>query len=497
MIFTSSKSISHEYCATIVRIGELKPVEGSDFLAQTLVNGLSIVVRKDEVHEGDLMIYAANETVLSAGYLSVNNLYEISERDRNSNVAEVERLLEEGKTDEAKRKCGFFNKHGRVKMIRLRGCPSMGFLLSLESLAKWKPECAGVDLEPLVGTDFDEVAGEKFIKVYVPDIPQRRQGGQRNYKKRMKKIDKFDRMIPGQFAFHYDTNQLNREMRRFNPDSQVSITLKMHGTSAIFANILVKRPWECEGYGWFGKALTWMNKKLPIRFQKKVEEYGNVYSSRTVIKNQYINHSVGGGYYGTDVWEEYNELLKPIIPKGMTVYGEILGYISGSTEKMIQKKFDYGCEPGKNKIMFYRIKTVDPETKETKEWNIREVREWTIKLMNDHPEIADRIQPIVIFWYGRLGDYYPNFDPENHWQEDVLEAMKNEPRWGMEKPEPLCKNKVPRDGIVLRLIDDPTPEAWKLKCIKFLEKEKTLIDAGEVDIEMQQGYADAEEEYVE
>lgn len=31
-ILTSSKEINHEYCCTVVRIGEVKPIENSDFL---------------------------------------------------------------------------------------------------------------------------------------------------------------------------------------------------------------------------------------------------------------------------------------------------------------------------------------------------------------------------------------------------------------------------------------------------------------------------------
>lgn len=61
-IFTQSSNIKHEYCCTIVKIGELKPIEGKDKIVSTIVNGFSMVVRKDQVHEGDIMIYAMNET---------------------------------------------------------------------------------------------------------------------------------------------------------------------------------------------------------------------------------------------------------------------------------------------------------------------------------------------------------------------------------------------------------------------------------------------------
>ena len=86
-------------------------------------------------------------------------------------------------------------------------------------------------------------------------------------------------------------------------------------------------------------------------------------------------------------------------------------------------------------------------------------------------------------------DLAPELDPENHWQENMLGVLKNMKSWGMEQNEPLCKNKVPREGIVLRINDDVVPEAFKLKCLKFLGKEAELMDKGEVeDIEMLQRY---------
>ena len=107
-VFTFSKDGSKEYSASIVKIGELIPIEGSDFLAKTVVDGEDIVIRKDEVKPGDIMIYARIETVLDPEFLRANNLYEFGERERNSNYQEVQALLDSGKEEEAKRKVGFF-----------------------------------------------------------------------------------------------------------------------------------------------------------------------------------------------------------------------------------------------------------------------------------------------------------------------------------------------------------------------------------------------------
>ena len=188
------------------------------------------------------MFYAANETQLNLDFLSVNNQYEFGERHLNANADEVERLYNlseqlkrEDKFEEssdfynqAKSMVGFFGKNGRVKMIRLKGCPSMGYLFGIESMINWCPMMKDFDMAANVGVDFDIVNGEKFICAYVPPIKEypKRLGreGQRN-----KALKKFDRMIQGQFAFHYDTQQLNREIHRIKPEDIVTCSVKLHG----------------------------------------------------------------------------------------------------------------------------------------------------------------------------------------------------------------------------------------------------------------------------
>lgn len=455
---TKSDKIKSEYCCTVVQIGEIKPIEGKDLIGQTLVNGLSIVVRKDQVKEGDILLYAANETQLNEDFLSINNLFE--DKDHNA--------------DPEKR--GYFNKYGRVRMIRLGGVPSMGYLFGFDELKTWCPSLTEEDI-PSVGEDFDTVNGELFVKAYVPPIKAQ---AERSSKagKRNKKLAKFDKMVPGQFSFHYDTDQLNRNMHHIHPDDEVTISVKLHGTSFIMGNVKVKV--SKLKWNWYKKILPY----LPKFLQFTEEAYDDVYASRTVIKNQYINPKVTAGYYNADVWGEYYELLKGKIPAGMTIYGEIIGYVGGSNT-MIQKGFDYGCAPGENKLMIYRI-TQDLGNGNKYEWNVPEVLEWTQRFISMHQELKDRIHPIDILYSGTLKNLYPNISTESHWQEEVLEALKVEKRFGMEENEPLCRVKTPREGIVLRIKNDSLTRAFKLKCLKFLGKEAKAIDEGEVDIEMTQ-----------
>ena len=483
-IFSQSQDMKQEYCASIVRIGEVKPIEGSDFLGVTLVNGIEVVVRKDAVKEGQIMFFAPQETALNLKFLSVNNQFELGEYELNANAAEVRKLKAEGKMEEAKQLVGYFNKRGRVRAMKLRGIYSKGFLISPEMMAAYNPKVANLNLEELVGTDFDMVDDELFIEVYIPFVPKKKERSG----KRGKNEPKYDRMIAGQFAFHYDTNPLAKEIAQIQPDDVVKLSVKLHGTSVILGNVLVRMPKEIH------TRAEWLNRLinntyciiwpyLPKALQRYEEVYDLVYSSRTVIKNQYINLKKTQDFYEADVWGEYHDLLVGKIPQDMIVYGEIVGYLTDS-DKMIQKDYDYGCERGTNKLMLYRVTTRNADGTR-REWDVTEVQQFTKQLMADYSELAPRLHPIDILYHGTLKDLYPDLSTTEHWHENVLQALKQDKQTlGMEQREPLCKQKVPREGIVLRKDGDAVCEAWKLKTDAFFSREQKLIDAGEVDMEL-------------
>lgn len=573
-LFTMSEQGKSEYCCNVVRIGEIVPIEGSDFLGKTLVNGESIVIRKDQVQEGSLMFYASHECQLNADFLSANNLYEISEFERNANaeelratvneanelsasakaelklaasikkaVAKVKKSIQDNgvtpcntarkmllrkcevtenpdsidnealvtlaeaaivlhesnaesyraKCDElrsnAKRHVGFFNKYGRVKMLRLRGVPSMGFLFTVNEMAKYCPAVTEVNLEELLEKDFDTVNGELFVKAYVPPVKPVHSGGGKG-QQGDKAAKRFDRMIAGEFLFHYDTDPLPKNMHKIKPDDVVTVTVKLHGTSVIIANVRTKTPLPWYKHipikAWNG--LTKLIGLSKLNVQDYKVEYGNVYSSRKVIKNQTINpQAANGHYYSTDVWGEANTALKPYIDEGMTVYGEIVGF--GRDGRPIQGIWDYGCASTQMMVYPYRITTTTEDGKK-KEWNVCDVIYWTIDLIKKHPELTGKVGVLPLLWHGTLQKLYPDIPVENHWHENVLERLKVEKRFGMEEHEEMCRNEVaPREGVCLRIDDDPFVECFKLKTVAFRIAEGKLIDNGEVDEEMAENFS--------
>lgn len=520
-IFTKSNNFKQEYSATIVRVGELKDIENSDNLKQTIIDGFSVVVNKNDVKTGDLMVYCKNETELNASFLSVNNMYDVGAYSLNKNSEEVQKLIDEGKQDEAKKIVGYFNKHGRVKMIKLRGCPSMGVLLKLESFINWDNSLKDTNLNDyikyddngnFIPFDFDTINDRLFIKAYVPRVNPVRGCVT---KRKKNKANRFDRMIDGEFIFHYDTNQLNSNMWKLDPYMCVTISTKLHGTSFVMGNILVKKEniknklkifynrlidnkinklnrmlkyvADSEQESKLEQRITKLENK---KFHTFDTEYTDIYSSRNVIKNRDINKT-SNGYYDTDIWGEYWTLLKGKIPENVTIYGEIVGYLTNTTS-MIQKNYDYGCEVGKNKMMIYRV-TKKKEDGTCKEYEIIEVIDFIRKLKKNYPEIADNLMDFTLLYHGTLGYLYSDVDTTNHWNENILERLKTDTQnFGMEMDEPLCKNKVPREGIVLRIDNDPMKEAFKLKCLSFLYKESKEIDAGNIDTEILDNYVQDE-----
>lgn len=487
--FVLTKDANPNYLATICKIGETFPIEGADKLVKTVVNGYDIVIGKDH-KEGDIVVYFPVECAINQMYLSANNLFERSEFERNANadsvkeyIVELEKADEENDTEKAeeisakiKSMCGFFNKNGRVRILKLRGQYSQGFIAGVDSLINYDATLKDTDWESLVGTQFNYIDEKEFCWKYIPPIRGHNNhesgtNGQSIWKKRMKKIKKFNRLVEGQFAFHIDTKMLSEHINEFKPDDIVSVTVKVHGTSDIMSNILVNR-----------KLTMWEKIKKFFGVKVPETEYGNVYSSRGVIKNKYINQGVTPGYYGCDIYGCVNRDFSPYIPKGMTVYGEIVGYLEGSTS-MIQKQHDYGCKPGQWKFMPYRITETDANGNHT-EWEIKDVDAWTHKLVEDHPELADKVLFLNFVYYGRFGDMYPDIPEDENWNKNILARMKADRKLIlMEEDEPMCKNKVPREGVVVRIVGDKFVRAWKLKSLRHYGKEAEAHDKGEVDME--------------
>lgn len=438
MKLSISEKANRNYLAKIVRLGGLKPHGNADRLMTTRIDGCNIITAKGGLQPGDLVVYFPLECCISKVFLSANNLYRDSQLNTDPSNAG-----------------GFFEESGRVKALKLRGEKSEGFIVPVSTLHK----SLGLEgpYDQYEDVEFDTVNHVTFVKKYVIKEPvvNRKQG------KGAKKELLESKLIEGQFRFHTDTSKFGKELHKFNPEDKLTITLKLHGTSFVSSNLLVKKKLK-----WWEKALKWL--KIPIIDT----EYGNIYSSRKVIKNEYLTLNQNS-FYKQDVWGSVNDLLKNKLLKGETVYGEIVGYTLAGEQ--IQKGFDYGCHPSSGRffdVYVYKITHTNVDGK-VLELNYDQMAERV-------SEIGVKVVPLLYSGTARsLVNHKLDMDMRN-WREDLFNHIKD--TWVYDQDSTMCINKVPEEGVVVRK-EGLYPEAFKLKSFRFLEFESKSLDKGEVNME--------------
>jgi hypothetical protein len=144
--------------------------------------------------------------------------------------------------------------------------------------------------------------------------------------------------------------------------------------------------------------------------------------------------------------------------------------------------------------MIYRVTEMNSETGRYEDFEITDVIGFTNWLIETYPHLADKIMPFPLLYHGPAKDIYPELSTEDHWHQNLVMKMKGDSeKFGMDKNEPFCKNKVVREGLVIRIENDPIQEAFKVKCDKYWEQEKKDMDKGLITGDMLEGYGDDEE----
>ena len=428
---TLNSPINPNYCATIVTLNHFSELSGCDNLKAAHIFGNRVIVGKDR-QAGDRGIFFPIETQLSPEFLHHNNLYRKSE-------------LNADKTSK-----GYIDESGRIRAVKLRGHASEGLWLPLESLdylklgkENWSD-----------GQTFDMIGDHKICqKYYVPvkvaTTP----------KSQPKKIH-----VSEQFAFHYDTEHLGRNLDQISPKTLISISDKWHGTSAVYANVLSDRP------------LNWIErlaKRLGIPVIER--QYTFIWSSRTVVKG--IDNTPKENklhFYGEDVWGLVGKSVREKLPEGFTVYGEIVGYTPGGTpiQKTASGVYAYGCERGQHKFVVYRVTYTSPNG------FVIELP-WPTMIQFCEAFDFEMVPPI---FYGKASHLLPQDDlsPEN-WRDKFFNLIKES-----YVENRLCEHnsfQVPAEGIVVRIDNLNKSKAFKLKSFAFLEGETKALDKGEADME--------------
>ena len=445
------------YLATVVKVPTIKEHPNADKLEIVDVFGNSIIIGKGSYTEGELVVYFPIESAISLKFLSWANLRDSAEMNA------------DGKTK------GFFGKHGRVKAISLRSIPSQGFLFKVSELVKYYE----IDENTFnLGDTFDTVGDDILVKKYVKG--NSRGSGEQNVKKSRvpKWLDKTIGIMPrpirrnayifinswynrnsegiksqivdGEFRFHYKTEQLGRNIFVLKPEDFITISSKMHGTSAILSNIVCKKPFN-------------PIRSIGNKFGAKIPstEYKFVYSSRSVLKNR------RDGKFTDDVWGIIASELKDKIPEGYTVYGEIVGYTPGRA--MVQKNYDYGITRGECEFFAYRI-TYNLSDGKVKELEWHEIEEFCYE---------HGMRNVKVYYNGLASDLF-DIPLDKDWHENFLAKLKDT---HLDNVCEQCTTGSINEGIVLRIESSEKKTALKFKSPKFLIQESAARDNNEEDME--------------
>lgn len=431
------------YSVMVVRVHELVETQTLNTLVLFPVHGMQALVGKSDTKIGDIGLLFPTECQISSQFISENNLF------RNKVLNKDPQSL----------KNGYFEDKGRVKAIKFQGNTSNAFFIPLASL-----EYLGIDINKFkegdsfthIGiendkgeTEYVEICRKYVIKQTQISIRKNKTGGT---------TKKFKRVDVKLFPQHFDTAQYFRNKTGYKDNDWVTCTQKLHGTSARFANQKVLK---------YKKPTFFSKVKSFFGFSPKEKyEYDCIAGSRKVIKDIKVNDG-HNHYYEVDLWNEWLERIKYVIPKNVILYGEIIGWVN--KQKEIQKNYSYGLEPGKSDFFVYRITFVN-EDGFVLDWSWEQIKQFCHK---------NGLKYVPELWSGFHKDLkVEDFLNKKYYQE------------GFECVPVGPKKDIVDEGICIRK-EGFEPFVTKCKASIFLEhesKQKNLEEQGkaEVDIESQE-----------
>lgn len=412
------------YRAKIVKLEGLRKHSNADKLQVATID-FNNVITGLEAKDGDIYVYFPLECAINKDFLAWSNSFE--EKTLNANVSER----------------GFFNKHGRVRAVKLRGEPSQGYIIPISLLEDWlKHKTENYQEKPYtelysINEEFDSWDNIVICQKYVPANKGNNHTGLGNGKPVINKIK--DVLIDGQFNFYGDTEHLKKNAHRFKADDLVVITQKLHGSSFIGSHVLIKRK-----HNFIERMLTKFGITIPD------SKYGYIWSSGKPKSKLPKGTSDGWNtpnmsFYKEDIWKRELEKIKDVIPKGYSIYGEIVG-------REVQGKYIYEISlEEKTRLYVYKITVTSTDGfVTTLDWF--SLKEFCKKYNLNHvPEL----------YVGKLGY-------ENQEFPEILEGLCKE---YLEKDLP---DGLPDEGITVMNLS--YKEWFKLKSTKFLEYETKELD---------------------
>lgn len=265
------------------------------------------------------------------------------------------------------------------------------------------------------------------------------------------------------FAKHVDSEQFKYYADRIPKGALLSFHAKVHGTSFRVANTQVIKT--------LPKWKKFINKIIPL-FKNDNFEY--VVGTRNVI----LDTPEKEGFHGSEAYRfEVMEALKPHLDEGMTVYGEIAGFVNGRSimpthgvealkDKTFTKKYGkhvtytYGCKEHEYRFHVYRI------TRQTVSGDLIDMPQKQLEKWCSDRNILGTVEVYPQMIYNGDVDHLRM----------IVENLT-------ERPEVLTEDYIDpshiSEGIVVRVdVDDDTPIFYKSKSFAFrcMEGLETVVD---------------------
>lgn len=435
----------------ICKLGSHQVIEGADRIVQVDMFGETIITQKTN-KEGTIGILFDCETQLTIDYAGTNNMFRHSNLNKDKNVI------------------GYMDDNGRIKPIKLKGVKCSGLWMPLESLLF--TESRPIDLLGIhftIGSEISEINGIKICRKYISP---------KTAKTLNNKEGKVKENLTPTFKEHFDTDQWGRNMDKAKIGNLITITEKLHGTSA-----------RC-GYLPTIQKQSWWKKLFNIEVPTK---YNFVVGSRRVVKSisgEEINNKEH--FYDTDLWTKVSKkYFEDKLHKGETVYFEIVGYTpemstimpsvpNDKLKKFLDKNeyklfielygdttvFNYNCSDvnlSLNEVYVYRI-TQTNDDGQSIDYSWQQVKIRCEQLNVNHvPELSQYIEE-------------PELDDEHKYTTNLVNILTDE-------QSEIFPNHV-REGVCIRIDNgNLTPLVLKNKSFIFKVLEGIIKDKDVVDLE--------------
>lgn len=203
------ENLDENYAATIIRVKSLVKLEGLDNLRGIPLFGVQCLVGQD-VNEGDLGVLFIAGTQLSEQFCKENNLFRHKEFNKDPE------------------KVGYFEDSRRVKALKLRKHYSTAFFIPLSSLGYLG------EYDYKEGDSFTHVNGIEVCRKY--HVKESKGPGV----SKPRKIKQY-LVDPKLFPEHFKTHSYFRDNGSIPNSNWITVTQKLHGTSARYCNQKTQR----------------------------------------------------------------------------------------------------------------------------------------------------------------------------------------------------------------------------------------------------------------